>query len=129
MKVNPASSRASSRDEGHGAIEEGSDASRSPAKLSGKLVLELSSDQSLRHIGGKVLYIDMQGKPIKLEENRTEPIAQDRLVVRQPGAARSGQDSTQSLDADFPAAGGGEEAEGNPPRAVLPSRLHSGKRR
>src|SRR5438034_704625 len=56
-------------------IEEGSGRITSPAKLSGKLVLKnVSADQSLRLIGGKVLYIDMQGKPIKLEENRTEPM-------------------------------------------------------
>src|SRR5438876_1122929 len=56
-------------------IEEGSGRITSPAKLSGKLVLKnVSSDQTLRLIGGKVLYIDMQGKPIKLEENRTAPM-------------------------------------------------------
>ncbi len=71
-------------------IEEGSGRITSPAKLSGKLVLKnVSSDQTLRLIGGKVLYIDMQGKPIKLED-------QERLDP--------GQDSTQTLDADFPAA-------------------------
>src|SRR5467141_2348120 len=54
-------------------IEEGSGRITSPAKLSGKLVLKnVSADQSLRLIGGKVRYIDMQGKPIKLEENRSE---------------------------------------------------------
>ncbi len=67
-------------------IEEGSGRITSPAKLSGKLVLKnVSSDQSLRLIGGKVLYIDMQGKPIKLEENRTEPMLSPRRT-----AARSG---------------------------------------
>src|SRR3989442_8125573 len=54
-------------------IDEGSGRVTSPAKLSGKLVLKnVSADQSLRLIGGKVLYIDLQGKPIKLEKNRTE---------------------------------------------------------
>src|SRR5947199_10201772 len=54
-------------------IEEGSGRITSPAKLSGKLVLRnVSADQSLRLIGGKVLYIDMQRKPTQLDADRTQ---------------------------------------------------------
>ena len=68
-------------------IEEGSGRVASPAKLSGKL-----------------LYIDMQGKPIKLEENRTEPMLRIASSYGSQERLDPGQDSTQSLDADFPAA-------------------------
>ncbi len=74
-------------------------------KLSGKLVLKnVSSDQTLRLIGGKVLYIDMQGKPIKLEENRTAPMLRIASSYGSQERLDPGQDSTQTLDADFPAA-------------------------
>ena len=86
-------------------IEEGSGRITSPAKLSGKLVLKnVSADQTLRLIGGKVLYIDMQGKPIKLEENRTEPMLRIASSYGSQERLDPGQNSTQSLDADFPAA-------------------------
>src|SRR5713226_10683976 len=82
-------------------IEEGSGRITSPAKLSGKLVLKnVSSDQSLRLIGVKVLYIDMQGKPIKLEENRTEPMLRIASSYGSQERLDPGQDSTQTLDAD-----------------------------
>src|SRR5438309_2473963 len=46
-------------------VEEGSGRVDQPARLTGKLVLKnVSHDQSLRLLGGKLLYIDMQGKPI-----------------------------------------------------------------
>jgi hypothetical protein len=59
----------------------------------------------MRLVGGKISYIDMQGKPIALEDSRTEPSIQvggtgygssDRL---DPGQAAS-----HSLDAEFPVA-------------------------
>src|SRR5207244_10980146 len=84
-------------------IEEGSGRITSPAKLSGKLVLKnVSADQTLRLIGGKVLYIDMQGKPIKLEDNRTEPML--RIASSYGGQERldPGRDSTQTLAAAVP---------------------------
>src|SRR3972149_7806977 len=56
-------------------IEEGSGRVASPAKLTGKLALKnISADQTVRLIGGKILYIDAQGKTITLEDNRTAPI-------------------------------------------------------
>ena len=85
-------------------VEEGSGKVTTPAKLSGKLVLKnLSNDQSVRLLGGRIVYIDMQGKPIALEDNRTAPLLK---VSSQYGATDQrldpGQDSTQSIDADFP---------------------------
>ncbi len=84
-------------------IEQGSGRVVAPAKLTGKVVLKNSSaNQTLRLVRGKILYLDAQGQPIKLEETRTEPALKfseygggDRLDP--------GQEATQSLDVDFPA--------------------------
>src|SRR5438552_17323743 len=55
-------------------VEDGTGRIDTPARLTGKLVLtNVSKDQSLRLRGGKLLYIDMQGKPIPLDDKRTEP--------------------------------------------------------
>ena len=87
-------------------VEEGTGRVAMPAKLTGKLSLKnTSTDQTMRLVGGKISYIDMQGKPIALEDSRTEPSIQvggtgygssDRL---DPGQAAS-----HSLDAEFPVA-------------------------
>lgn len=85
-------------------VEEGSGRVDQPARLTGKLVVtNASKDQSVRLLGGKLAYVDAQGKPIPLEDNRTEPTlkfasysGQDRLDP--------GQDSTQQVEAEFPAA-------------------------
>ena len=87
-------------------VEEGSGRIDQAAKLTGKLVLtNASKDQTLRLVGGKFLYLDLQGKPIVLEDNRTAPSIQvggsgysanDRLDP--------GQSSSQTLDAEFPVA-------------------------
>lgn len=87
-------------------VEDGSGRVTQPAKLTGKLALRnVSADQSMRLVGGKIRYIDMQGKPIALEDNRTEPSIQvggssygsaDRLDP--------GQVSNHTLDAEFPVA-------------------------
>jgi hypothetical protein len=72
----------------------------SPAKLTANLKLtNASADQTLRLIGGKMVYIDAQGQPIKVEETRTEP------VIRFGSSSQldPGQDATQSIDVDFPA--------------------------
>ena len=77
-------------------VEEGTGRVAAPAQLSGKLSLKnTSKDQTMRLVGAKIRYIDMQGKPIALEDNRTEPTIQ-RL---DPGQA-----SSHALDAEFPAA-------------------------
>jgi hypothetical protein len=84
-------------------VEKGSGRVESPAKLSGSLKLKNTSvDQTVRLIGGKIQYIGPQGKPIKLEANRSEPT----LKFPNYGSAERldpGQDATQLLDVDFPA--------------------------
>lgn len=58
-------------------VEDGTGRVTQSAKLTGKLSLKnTSSDQTMRLVGGKIRYIDMQGKPIALEDNRTEPSIQ-----------------------------------------------------
>jgi len=87
-------------------VEEGSGRVTAPAKLTGKLSLKnSSSDQTMRLVGGKILYIDMQGKPIKLEDNRTEPkLSLGQASYGSPDRLDPGQASSQNLDADFPVA-------------------------
>lgn len=83
-------------------VEDGTGRVDTPARLTGKLVLtNVSSDQSVRLLGGKVVYIDAQGKPIALEDKRTAPTlaassfgTQDRLDP--------GQEAAQSVEAEFP---------------------------
>ena len=85
-------------------VEKGSGTVVSPAKLTGTLKLKNSSkDQAVRLLGGKILYIDGDGRPIKLSETRTEPA----IKFTSYGPAERldpGQDATQSMDVDFPAA-------------------------
>ncbi len=84
-------------------IEEGSGRVANPARLTGKLALKnISADQTVRLVGGKILYIDSSGQPIKLEDNRAEPTIK---VASQYGSAERldpGQDVTQAVDAEFP---------------------------
>ncbi|HET7763944.1 MAG TPA: hypothetical protein VFK92_02530 [Burkholderiales bacterium] len=86
-------------------VEEGTGRVASPAKLTGKLVLKnTSADQSVRLVEAKILYIDAQGNPIKLEKDRTEPTIK---VAPSYGASERldpGQDATQAIDVDFPVA-------------------------
>jgi len=85
-------------------VEDGSGKVATPAKLTGKLVLKnVSADQSVRLIGGKILYIDARGQPIKLDGERTEPTI--RIASGGYGGAERldpGQDATHLLDAEFP---------------------------
>jgi uncharacterized membrane protein YeaQ/YmgE (transglycosylase-associated protein family) len=72
----------------------------SAAKLTARIALKNSStNQTVRLVTGKVLYIDTKGHPIKLEDNRADPIVKfassDRLDP--------GQETAESLDVDFPA--------------------------
>jgi hypothetical protein len=83
-------------------VEDGSGRIDQPAKLTGKLVLtNVSKDQSLRLLGGKLLYIDTQGKPIPLEEKRTEPTLKGGNSYNQE-RLDPGQESSQMVEADFP---------------------------
>ncbi len=87
-----------------GRVEEGSGRGVDPAKRTGKLALKnVSADQAVRLVGGKLLYIDTQGQPIKLEANRTEPV----IKIASSGYGSSdrldpGQDATQTVEAEFP---------------------------
>jgi len=86
-------------------IEEGSGRVASPAKLTGKLALKnISADQTVRLIGGKILYIDAQGQPIMLEEKRTEPTIKVASSYGSTERLDPGQDATQSVEAEFPVA-------------------------
>jgi hypothetical protein len=73
-----------------------------PARLSAKIKLKnTSADQTVRLIGGKLRYIDMQGQAIKIEEARTEPTI--RFTSSSAVQLDPGQDTTQSVEVDFPA--------------------------
>lgn len=86
-------------------VEEGSGRITSPARLTGKLVLKnVSPDQSVRLLGGKIVYIDGQGKPIPLEDKRTEPALKVPSSYGSAERLDPGQEASQSLDAEFPAA-------------------------
>ncbi len=83
-------------------VEKGSDRIVTAAKLTATLTLKnTSANQTVRLLDGKLLYIDAQGQPIKLEDGRTEPT----LKFATYGSERldSGQEATQSLDVEFPA--------------------------
>jgi hypothetical protein len=85
-------------------VEQGSGTVVSPPKLSGTLKLKNSSDdRAVRLLGGKLLYIDPQGRPIALGDSRAECKIEfgsygstDRLDP--------GQEVSQALEVDFPAA-------------------------
>ncbi len=73
-----------------------------PARLSAKIKLKnTSADQTVRLIGGKLRYIDMQGQQIKIEEARTEPVI--RFTSSNSVQLDPGQDMTQTIEVDFPA--------------------------
>ena len=83
-------------------VEKGSDRVVSPAKLTGTVKLKnTSANQTVRLVAGKIMYIDAQGRPIKLEAARTEPV----LKFSAYGSERldPGQDATQPLEVEFPA--------------------------
>src|SRR5438093_6650434 len=83
-------------------VEKGSGRVVSPAKLTGTLRLKnTSANQTVRLVTGKILYIDAQGQPIKLEEARTEPTLKFATYGRE--VLDRGQEATQSLDVELPA--------------------------
>jgi hypothetical protein len=75
-------------------VENGSGRVDTPARLTGKLVLtNVSSDQSVRVVGGKLLYIDSEGKPIP-----SRPTAASRRSGRRrPMGRRTGSIPGRSL--------------------------------
>src|SRR5437879_10677210 len=83
-------------------VEKGSDRIVTAAKLTGMLRLKnTSANQTVRLLEGRLLYIDAQGQPIKLEDARTEPT----LKFAMSGSERldPGQEAFQQLDVEFPA--------------------------
>jgi uncharacterized membrane protein YeaQ/YmgE (transglycosylase-associated protein family) len=82
-------------------IEQGSGRVVSPAKLTARIALKNSSaSQTVRLVTGKIQYIDAQGQPITLEDNRPDPIVKFSSSER----LDPGQETTESLDVDFPVA-------------------------
>ena len=85
-------------------VEKDSGRVDSPAKLTGKLKLMNSSpDQTVRLVGGRILYIDEQGQPIKLEPARTEPTLKFQASYNTSDRLDPGQEVAQSVEVDFPA--------------------------
>jgi hypothetical protein len=75
----------------------------SPAKLTGTLKLKnASGNQTVRLLTGRLQYLDGQGQPIKLEDTRTEPTL--RFITHGGDRLDPGQEATQSLSVNFPAA-------------------------
>jgi hypothetical protein len=75
----------------------------SPAKLTGTLKLKnASANQTVRLLTGRLQYLDGQGQPIKLEDTRTEPTL--RFITHGGDRLEPGQEATQSLSVNFPAA-------------------------
>ena len=85
-------------------VEEGSGRVDTPARLTAKLVLKnVSSDQTLRLLGGSVVYVDLHGKPIPLEGNRTEPSLKFSSSFGAPERLDPGQEASQPVEVEFPA--------------------------
>lgn len=84
-------------------VEDGSGRIDAPARLTGKLVLtNVSTDQSVRLLGGKLLYIDQQGKPIALEDKRSEPTLRSASSYGNQERLDPGQEAAQPVEAEFP---------------------------
>lgn len=83
-------------------VEKGSDRVVTAAKLTGMLRLKnTSANQTVRLLDGKLLYIDAQGQPIKLEDGRTEPTFKF-AAYGSSERLDPGQEAIQSLDVEFP---------------------------
>jgi uncharacterized membrane protein YeaQ/YmgE (transglycosylase-associated protein family) len=83
-------------------VEEGSGTIVTPAKLTGRLVLtNTSRDQTVRLVSGKLRYVDAAGRPIMVEDTRTQPT----IKFAASGSERldPGQEVTESLEVEFPA--------------------------
>ena len=86
-------------------VEQGTGRVESAAKLKGKLKLRNgSTDQTVRLINGRILFIDEQGKPIMVDETRTEPTIAFSGSYNSPDRLDPGQDTTQDVEVNFPAA-------------------------
>jgi hypothetical protein len=84
-------------------VEEGSGRVETPARLTGKLALKnVSADQTVRLLDGRITYIDAQGKPIVLEDNRTAPLVKFAGGYGSPERLDPGQTATLPIEAEFP---------------------------
>ena len=84
-------------------VEDGSGRIEQPARLTGKLVLtNVSKDQTVRIVGGRLVYIDTQGRPIALEDKRTEPTLRVSSSYGSQERLDPGQDASQPVEAEFP---------------------------
>ncbi|PYM15109.1 MAG: hypothetical protein DMD81_15975 [Candidatus Rokuibacteriota bacterium] len=80
-------------------VEQGSGRITGAAKLTARLRLTNSStNQTVRLVGGKILYVDTKGQPIKFDDTRADPTLKFSSERLDPG-----QETTESLDVDFPA--------------------------
>jgi hypothetical protein len=83
-------------------VESGTNRIVAPAKLTGTVKLtNMSADQTVRLVAGKIQYIDAQGQAIKLEDTRAEPAL--KFSSYSTERLDPGQDTTQALDVEFPA--------------------------
>jgi hypothetical protein len=83
-------------------VERGSERVVSAAKLTGMLLLKnTSANQTVRLVAGKILYVDAQAQPIKLEETRTEPTV--KFTTYGSDRLDPGQEASQSVEVEFPA--------------------------
>jgi len=86
-------------------VEEVSGKVSAPAKLSGKLVIKnTSADQSVSMLEAKIIFVDAQGKPLAMEDNRAEPAVKMDSSYGAKNRLDPGQDMTQTLDVEFPVA-------------------------
>jgi hypothetical protein len=81
-------------------VEHGTDRVISPARLTGSLRLENTSVRTVRLVEGRFRFMDVHGRPIELEGDRTETIVR----FTSPAAERldPGQELSRALEVEFP---------------------------
>jgi len=83
-------------------IEQGSGRIVAPPKFTARVSLKNgSTNQTVRLVGGKIHYIDAQGKRMEPEGNRSEPAF--KFTAAGSDRLDPGQELTESLDVEFPA--------------------------
>ena len=101
-------------------VDKGSGSVVSPAKLTGKLNLKNSStDQTIRLVGGKIQFIDADGKPMMMDEKKIEPTHQVPDRTTPPTGSTPGRTRPRGGRGLSRRGPESEEAEGDPPRADL----------
>ena len=86
-------------------IEQGSGRIVSPARLSGRLFLQnTSADQTFYVAGARISYVNADGQPIVLEGGRAESGITFGLSNGVSRRLDPGQNATELLDTEFPAA-------------------------